>query len=147
MNQDLEHLRLLSIFHYVVAGIGAFFSCFPVFHLAFGLVMLFAPGILEHGPKENPEGLRLVGLVFVGFAAAFMLTGWTISFCVYLAGRFLGRRQYYMFCLVMAGILCVMVPFGTVLGVFTIIVLVRPSVMALFEHEAGGPQSNPLPPR
>ena len=31
MNEDLEHLRLLSIFHYVVAGIGALFACLPVF--------------------------------------------------------------------------------------------------------------------
>ncbi len=27
---DLEHLRLLSIFHYVVGGILALFSCFPI---------------------------------------------------------------------------------------------------------------------
>ena len=52
MNQDIEHLRLLSIFHYVVAGIGALVSCFPVFHLAFGLVMLFAPGISNMAPRE-----------------------------------------------------------------------------------------------
>ena len=54
MNQDLEHLRLLSIFHYVVAGITAFFACFPVFHLVFGLVMLLAPGTLEDGPMNLP---------------------------------------------------------------------------------------------
>jgi hypothetical protein len=147
MNRDVEHLRLLSIFHYVVAGIGALFACFPVFHLVLGLVMLFAPQILEHGPRGNPEALRLVGSFFVVIAAAVMLTGWTISFCVCLAGRYLGRRQHYTFCLVMAGILCLFAPFGTVLGVFTIIVLVRPSVRALFEQEAGAWCGNPTPPR
>jgi len=37
-----------------------------------------------------------------------------------------------MFCLVMAGVECIFTPFGTVLGVLTIIVLVRPSVKELF---------------
>src|SRR5260370_41390118 len=30
MNQDAEHLRLLAIFHYVVAGLAALFSLFPL---------------------------------------------------------------------------------------------------------------------
>lgn len=37
-----------------------------------------------------------------------------------------------MYCLVMAGIECMFMPFGTVLGVFTIIVLMRESVQKLF---------------
>ena len=31
MAQDDEHLRLLSIFHYVVAGMAALFAMFPIF--------------------------------------------------------------------------------------------------------------------
>src|SRR6266550_305048 len=30
MNQDIEQLRLLAIFHYVVAGLAALFSLFPL---------------------------------------------------------------------------------------------------------------------
>jgi hypothetical protein len=139
VNQDAEHLRLLSVFHYVVAGIGAVFSCFPVFHLGFGLAMLFAPGVFEnsqHGQHNDPQVLRIVGGVLTAFAATFILVGWAISFCVFLAGRYLAWRRRYVFCLVMAGILCMMMPFGTVLGVFTIIVLMRPSVKAMFERQA-----------
>jgi hypothetical protein len=32
VSQDLEHLKLLSIFHYVVGGMAAMFSLFPVIH-------------------------------------------------------------------------------------------------------------------
>jgi hypothetical protein len=35
----------------------------------------------------------------------------------------------------MAGIECMFTPFGTVLGVFTIITLVRPSVKEVFESK------------
>jgi len=37
-----------------------------------------------------------------------------------------------MFCFVVACIECLFMPFGTVLGAFTIIVLMRPSVKNLF---------------
>jgi hypothetical protein len=140
MNQDLEHLRLLSIFHYVVAGLTALFACFPVFHLIFGLVMLFAPEVLEHGQhgsQSAPEALRFVGLVVAMVAMLIILTGWGMAACILFAGRFLGRRRHYTFCLVMAALSCMITPFGTVLGVFTIVVLMRPSVKLLFE-----PQSN-----
>ena len=36
MNQDTEHLRLLAIFHYVVAGLAALFSLFPLLYTTVG---------------------------------------------------------------------------------------------------------------
>jgi hypothetical protein len=59
------------------------------------------------------------------------------------AGRFLARRKHHLFCLVVAGVECLFFPFGTVLGVFTIIVLMRPSVQQAFE--ANGPWQQPPP--
>jgi hypothetical protein len=142
MNQDIEHLRLLSIFHYVVAGIGALCSCVPIFHLGFGLIMLFAPETIEHGrrrPQNDAEVLRFAGIFMTVFAAALILVGWTISVCIFLAGRYLRRQRHYVFCLVVAAILCLMFPYATVLGVFSIIVLMRPSVKAMFERQSAEP--------
>lgn len=136
MNQDLEHLRLLSIFHYVVAGLTALFACFPIFHLAFGLVMFFAPEVLENNHPQPPGEFRFFGLFIAIFAGSFILAGWSLAVCVLLAGRNLARHRRYTFCLVIAGIICAFMPFGTVLGVFTIIVLVRPSVKELFDNKA-----------
>jgi len=124
----------------VVAGLTALFACFPVFHLIFGLVMLIAPGALEHGPhgsQNAPEVLRFVGVMMVMVALLIILIGWGMAACILFAGRFLSRRRHYTFCLVMAALSCMITPFGTVLGVFTIVVLMRPSVKLLFE-----PQSN-----
>ena len=145
MNQDLEHLRLLSIFHYVLAGIGALFSCFPILHLVFGLVMCFAPEVFEHGPELDLAMTRIFALVLVAIPAVIILTGWTIAFCIFLAGRYLVGRRHYTFCLVMAGIICLFMPFGTVLGVLTIIVLVRPSVKSLFDQRQTGLPDGPSP--
>jgi hypothetical protein len=130
MNPDEEHLRLLSIFHYVCAGLVAFFACIPIIHLILGLFLLLSPQ--SFGPANNAPPAFL-GLFFVVFATIMILFGWTFAGLIAYAGKCLGQRKHYTFCLVMGGIACMFMPFGTILGIFTIIVLVRPTVKSLFE--------------
>ena len=132
VNQDEEHLRLLSIFHYVLAGIQALMACIPLIHLVVGSVLLVA-GLAsrEGGPPV------VVGLLFMLVAAAIIVLGWTMAVLVFLAGRFLAARTHYLYCFVVAAVACAFVPLGTILGVFTIVVLTRPSVKALFGANAG----------
>ena len=66
------------------------------------------------------------------FAGAWIVLGLLFAVLLAVAGLNLARHQRYMFCLVMAGVGCIFMPFGTVLGVFTIIVLMRDSVKQLF---------------
>jgi hypothetical protein len=129
MNQDEEHLRLLSIFHYVCAGLGALCACFPIFHLIFGLILMLKPESFGPGNNQPPTWF---GDFLVAFASVIILLGWIFAGLLAYAGRCLARRKNYTFCIVMAGISCMFMPFGTVLGIFSIIVLVRPSVKALF---------------
>lgn len=133
MNQDQEHLDLLGIFHYVVAALAALFACFPLIHLFMGLTMMSG----GFGGSSDSD-TRLFGLFFVAFASIFILIGWAFAVCTALAGRYLRQRTKYTFCLVMAGVECMFVPFGTVLGVFTIMVLQRPSVRHLFGRAPAG---------
>ena len=130
MNQDLEHLKLLSIFHYVVAGLMALVSCFPFFHLAFGIAFLTGAFPEPDGAEPPP---KVLGIMLTVIPAILILTGWVTAIFVALAGRSLAQKRRYTFCLVMAGIECLFFPFGTVLGVFAIVVLIRPSVSSLFE--------------
>lgn len=132
---DLEHLRLLSIFHYVVAGIAALVSLLPGIQLVIGLAM--ATGNLD----AQEEGARIVGSMMAGCAAFLIAIGLTFAAMVALAGRSLAQRRRYTFCLVVAALLCLFVPFGTLLGVFTIVVLVRTSVRVMFE---GGGAARPV---
>jgi hypothetical protein len=50
-----------------------------------------------------------------------------------IAGRCLARARHWTFCVVMAAISCAFFPFGTVLGVFTIVALAKPEAKELFE--------------
>ena len=131
LNEDEQHLRLLSIFHYVVALISGLFACFPIFHFGIGVSMLV-------GSIINPEEMgpmALVGLIFTLIAGSIMLFGWAFAVCIALAGRYLTLKKNYMFCLVMGCVECIFTPFGTVLGIFTIIVLMRSTVKELFAFE------------
>ena len=137
IKQDEDHLRLLSIFHYIVGGLGALFACFPILHLGMGLAFIFAPHQMTNGNRDgSPEAMAVMGWFFVVFAGLAILLGWTFAVCLILAGRFLARRRHYTFCFVMAAVSCIFMPFGTILGVFTIIVLLRPSVKELFSKSA-----------
>ncbi len=134
MNKDEEHLKLLSIFHYIVGGLVGLFALFPVIHLVIGLVFILAPESLESNNGEAPPAW--FGWFFVIFAALFIISGWVLAGFVITAGRFLARHRHRLFCFVIAAIECAFVPFGTVLGIFTIIVLMRESVKELFSKEA-----------
>ena len=57
-----------------------------------------------------------------------------MAISILIAGRCLSRRKAYSFTLVIACIECLFVPFGTILGVFTIVALSRESVKASFER-------------
>ena len=127
-NRDLEHLRLLSIFHYVAAGILGFFSCFPFIHIAMGLMFIFAPEMFDGGEAPPP----FFGWMFVIAGSAFVIAGWTLTVLLVVSGRSLKRLKRRVFCTVIAGISCLFMPIGTVLGVFTIIVLSRPTAKPLF---------------
>lgn len=47
--KDIEHLRLLSIFHYVLAGITARIACIPFIHVANGAMLILNPDAMN-GP-------------------------------------------------------------------------------------------------
>lgn len=130
MDRDEEHLKLLSIFHYVAGGIAGFVACIPFIHLIIGIVVLTVGFEEASGDEEFPA--LLFGLMFTLIPGFIILCGWALAICLIVAGRKLAKRTNYMFCLVIACIGCIFMPFGTVLGVFTIIVLMRPSVKELF---------------
>jgi len=137
MNKDLEHLKWLSIGFYVYAGLTALFACFPIIHLVLGIAMI--TGQMDGGQNPPPP---FFGWFFVGFASIFILVGWALAIASVFAGKYLKQQKNYTFIFVMAVISCMFAPLGTVLGIFTIIVLLRDSVKQLFEGRSYSPDYN-----
>lgn len=79
-----------------------------------------------------PPAAGLVALPFIIMGGTFCILGWTMAVCLLVAARNLQRRRHHGFCFAVACVACAFIPLGTALGVFTIIVLNRDSVKALF---------------
>src|SRR2546430_16716611 len=114
MNQDKEHLQLLAIFHYVVAGLAALFSFFPLLYTTMGAIFIFAA---RHGTAKPGEDLppEFLGWIFVVLGSLLFLAGIAMAICILIAGRCLALRKRYLFVLVMSCIECIFIPFGTIL--------------------------------
>ena len=136
---DADHLRLLSIFHYIGAGLATLGLGFLALHYLFLHAFLDNPYMWRNqkgGVPPPKEFFALFKWFYVIFGAWLVASG----IANLLSGVFLGRRKHRTFSLVVAGINCVHIPLGTVLGVFTIVVLLRPSVC-----EAYSPSQSPDP--
>lgn len=72
------------------------------------------------------------GAIFAGIGALVFVAVEGMAALSFFTGRFLSRRQHHTFCVVISALNCLSLPLGTALGVFSILVLQRSSVKALF---------------
>lgn len=128
---DADHLKLLIIFHYVVAGL-ALLGTFILVVEYFFFTSIFSNPAIWKDAKGGPPPAEIMTI----FKWMFPAIGVFVAACAavnILSAIFLQRRQNRTFSLVVAGLNCLHFPFGTALGVFTFIVLMRDSVRALYE--------------
>lgn len=126
-----QHLRLLGIFHLILGALAMLVSSLPIIHIAIGVMMLSGsmPTTMP-GQQPVPAG---IGWVFILMGGGFLLVGYAISICMMVAGYKLIERRSPTFCFVVACVECLFVPFGTILGIFSIVVLSKPECRELFE--------------
>jgi hypothetical protein len=133
-----DHVRLLAILHYVWAGLGIFGLGFLALHWSL-MSSMFDPEFLAR--QENPPPPEMIRLFanFVWFYVAFGLWGIATMVLNVLAGRWLQTRRHRTFCMVVAGINCISIPLGTLLGVFTLAALTKADVQRTFDRGDGRP--------
>jgi hypothetical protein len=129
---DRDHLKILTICHYVAAGLSALGLGFIALHYTFMRVFVGNPKIWE-GQKGGPPPVEFFAIfkwfylfgsiVIVGYAVLNILSAIGIS-----------RRRWRVFSMIVAGLNCAHVPLGTGLGVFTFVVLLRESVREVYDR-------------
>jgi hypothetical protein len=130
MSRDEDHLQVLSVFYYIMGGMGCLFALIPLLYVAIGVGLVCFPEGLQDGNGEAPPAA--IGWLFGAMGLVFFLVGQAFAICTILAGRFIASRKHYMFTFVIGCIKCMSFPLGTALGVFTILVLSRDSVKKLY---------------
>ncbi len=131
---DAEHLRLLAIFHFVLAGLAVAGMGFLLMHYAIFTTIFANPDFWEghNNPGPPPDAFFAMFKWYYLIMGLVLIAACTVNL---LSGLFIRRRKHRTFSLVVAGIDCIQIPFGTVLGVFTILVLVRESVRETYDTE------------
>ncbi len=142
---DRDHLKLLSIFFYIYGGLQLIFGFIPLIYVGLGALMLNDPSL--HSAGHPVADAMPWFFMAIGVLASLYI--WTVACLLITTGRSMSTRRRYVLCIVTSFLICLNLPLGTALGVFSIIVLFRPSVKAAFE---GTPAQHsqpaaPYPPR
>lgn len=152
--RDAGHLNVLSILHYVWVGLGGVGLLFLVGHYMMMKSMTgFMSASLERANEEIekerlandpeapateiPEGF--FDFAFEAMMMFYVLIGLLVFIAMvmnFLVARAISKRQWRVFIIVVSALNCLSFPLGTALGVFTLVVMCRPSVAHSFSRAA-----------
>jgi hypothetical protein len=133
---DAEHLKLLAVFHFVLAGLAVVGLGFLFMHWFFMSSIFDNPEMwknAKNGAQPPPKEFFAIFKWFYAFMGAMTVGG---GLACLISGLCILRRRARMFSIVVAGVSCLGFPFGTALGVFTLVVLLRESVREDYEARA-----------
>ncbi|HAV12681.1 MAG TPA: hypothetical protein DCX06_04170 [Opitutae bacterium] len=133
---DLGHLKLLAIFHYVVGAFSILSIGFFALHFLLMRSMFQHPQAWQSGEGVEMSPMPAVPEEFMMIMVVFYLVGGLFSLAagvlMILSGLYIQKLKNRTFSIVMAAISCAFFPFGTLLGVFTLIKLTTASVKDLY---------------
>lgn len=138
---DLSRLQLLATLHYVWGGVILVFAL--VIAIIQGVGLAFVYFALESEPVQNssntppPTGL-ILGLGTVILVFCLVLAGGS-GVLNLISGRQIQQRRGRIFSYIVAGLNCLNVPLGLALGIFTFVILSRPSVEELYRKVDDSP--------
>ena len=138
---DENHLKLLQIFHIIQGVLKLVGTLFVVVYFGLFSFLFSNPHFMEssskgynHSSTETAEIAHTRGgffLIFGIIITIFMVAMTALSF---FQAHCFAKRRHSLLCLILAGLDCLSLPYGTILGIFTFMVLFRPSVKALFDE-------------
>ena len=132
---DEEHLKLLVLFHRIYGIIVIVFSFLGIgYYMLFSFIFRLSQNsshfALANSIQAPPEEIMHIFMIIIG---AFILIGLITGVCNLISAQFIKRRKYRIFSIVVACVDCISFPLGTILGVMTMVVLLRNSVIEFYK--------------
>lgn len=147
LSQAEGHLKILRVFQYVYAGLTLLGIGFLVLHYFIMNIMMKSMPEEATTPADGsepppmPDFDQIMDVMIWGYiAGAIVLL--LIGLVNLLSANFMGQRKNRLFSIIVAGINCLNIPLGTILGIFTIVFLTKPAAQTLY----GENQSPLIPP-
>jgi hypothetical protein len=145
-----ERLRLLALGYYVKGAVGAVFISFFLLHFCLFLGMSFIPESSWNTPSKSVATAQsssvpsppprpanqgppvIIFRILAAVIGVIILLGWTFGALTIYAGRCVQKRRHRVLIYVMAGLNCALIPWGTLLGVATFMLLQSPAGQKAF---------------
>ncbi len=154
-----ERLRLLTLAAYIRGGITLAFSCFFVIYVLMFTMLATTPdsgwtdgNVAAHPSSVSPSNLlaspspaprvvnpgppKVIFRVMAGVFGGFALLGWTFGGLTAYTGWCVRQRRHKLFVLIISGLNCIFIPYGTLFGIAAILVLSSPGTKAEFEAKS-----------
>ena len=125
-DRDRDHLNILKICYYISAGLSAVGAV-----LASVIYIVLGGFMVSQVPDQEAH---FVGGAFIGVGIFLFILMGIGAAASYFTGRRLAEQRGKIFVMIVAGLHCLSFPLGTILGVFTFVVLLRPAVQAVFDR-------------
>ena len=137
MEKDVEHLKLLGIFHYILGGLSLVGALFVgAYFLVIGFVLMANPS--SSASSEDNGSASVAGGILIGVGAVLFLIFVVYGVLTLMAGgKYRKHQGGYWFCFTLAIISLILggIP-GIVLGIFSLVVLSRETVKAMFRGQS-----------
>jgi ABC-type phosphate transport system permease subunit len=137
MEKDLEHLKLLGIFHYIWGALSLLGGIFiGGYFLVIGVILMNNPPTSTS--SEDSGTASMAGGILIGVGVVLFLVVVVYGILTLMAGgKYRKHQGGYWFCFILAIVTLVIggIP-GIVLGIFSLIVLSRDSVKTLFRGQS-----------
>jgi hypothetical protein len=137
MEKDLEHLKLLGIFHYIWGALSLIGGLFlGAYFVVIGVVLITNPSATSSTEESGSAGVVGGVMIAIGVVAFLIVVVYGIL-TLMAGGKYRKHQGGYWFLFILAIITLIIggIP-GIVLGIFSLIVLSRPAVKALFKGES-----------
>jgi len=121
-----DHVKIIGILWIV-------FGCFSLIAAMFLYLILFGVSFIPDVGAEEAEILRIVGLAAGGFIA---LLG--IPKIIGGIGLLKGREWGRITILAVSFLSLLNIPFGTALGIYSVVILLNKETLPLFQRSPGG---------
>jgi hypothetical protein len=131
---DSEHLRLLSVFHFIQGFMTIGVSLIFIFHFAlFSFLTGFADNNAFGYGSDAEMSYKILGLISTLFGL-FIVIGVTFGIMQILSAVFLQKRKNRTFSIIISAFEILHTPYGTILGISSLYVLNRESVKELYSE-------------
>lgn len=141
---DEEHLKLLRIAYFILGGTNIVVLFVGFMYMALGLFMTSMIGTMGQSGDEEFAAIMPIIMGVGGFLI--VVFGGAVVALQFLAARNLKQRRGRVLCLWAAGLSCISMPWGTLVGVLTFNVLGRSSVQTMFDSPPQIPTNSDIPP-